>query len=304
MSLSPMTRRALNTSGWQAGAASEIINILTSVLSPGNKWYVSSVIGSAGNSGNNEQEPVATIAQAQAKATANNNDIIILLPGHAETISAAGGITLSKAGITIVGIGNKNNRPTLTWSATASTLAISAANVTIRNIRTKVSIDSVVKMFDITGAGCTLDAVDFVETASVQALNFLTTTAAADSLTIQNCNHVQVAAGAAKWIDLVGSDNSIVRDSQFFVSASTHILGGTTTESLNLLVENNRFVNPADAAGVVLLASTTGFVHNNYGGGAKSAQAGFFALASAYGGYNAVTNAANKNGTIDPAADT
>ena len=73
---------------------------------------------------------------------------------------------------------------------------------------------------------------------------------------------------------------------------------------MEVLIINNQFINPADAAGVVLLANSTGFVGNNFGGGGKTSQAGFFALASAYGGLNYATNAANKNGTIDPAADT
>lgn len=245
-----------------------------------------------------------TLDAAIGACVANRGDLIKILPGHTETIGAAGGVTCDVAGVTIIGYGAGSLRPTFTWSATASTWLVSAANVTIRNIVCLVSIDSVVKGIDISAAGCTLDAVDFQETASAQMLIFINTAAGANYLTIKNCYQVQAAAGSAKWIDLIGADWARIEDNFFHVNASTHILGGTTTESLQILVKDNVFVNPADAATILLLANTTGFVVGNTSGGAKASQTAMHALASAYGANNLVTNAANTNGLLDPAADT
>lgn len=273
------------------------------IIPPNKVYFVQNTIGSDGNKGTKDK-PFKTLDYAIGRCTASKGDVIFLLPGHAETISAAGTVTCDVAGITIIGLGYGSLRPTFTWSATASTWLVSAADVTIQNIVCKVSIDSVVKGIDISAAGCTLDAVDFQETASAQMLIFINTAAGANYLTIKNCYHVQAAAGSAKWIDLVGADWARIENNHFHVSASTHILGGTTTESLEILVKGNTFVNPADAATIVLLANTTGFVTNNHSGGAKSSQTAMHALASAYGGLNYVTNAANKNGLLDPGADT
>lgn len=272
------------------------------IIPPNKVFFVQNTIGSDGNRGTKDK-PFKTLDYAIGRCTASKGDIIFLLPGHAETISAAGTVTCDVAGVTIIGLGYGSLRPTFTWSATASTWLVSAANVTIQNIVCLVSIDSVVKGIDISAAGCTLDAVDFRETASAQMLIFINTAAGANYLTVKNCYHVQAAAGSAKWIDLVGADWARFENNFFHVSASTHILGGTTTESLQILIKDNCFVNPADAATIVLLANTTGFATNNYSGGAKSSQTAMHALASVYGGVNYVTNAVNKSGLLDPAAD-
>lgn len=272
-------------------------------FSTGSYFFVDSTTGSNGNTGKSPAKPFKTIDYAIGKCTASKGDVIVVMPGHTETITGAGGITCDVAGISIIGLGNANLRPTLTWSATASTILVTADNVLLRNFICKVSIDSVVTGISITGAGCTLDAVDFQETSAKQMLVFIQTAATADYLTIKNCRHRQVAAGSAKWIDLVGADYAEIRNNDILVQASTHVIGGTTTESLDIVIDSNIIVNPADAAQVVLLASSTGMVSNNAGGGAKSAIAGGFALASAFGRENYTCNTANKNGLLDPVVD-
>lgn len=101
-----------------------------------------------------KERPFASLDYAIGQCTANNGDTIYLLPGHTSTISAAGSVTCDVAGINIIGLGTGSLRPTFTWSATASTWLVTAANVLIKNIICKVSIDSVVIGFDISGAGC------------------------------------------------------------------------------------------------------------------------------------------------------
>lgn len=137
----------------------------------------------------------------------------------------------------------------------------------------------------------------------MQMLIFINTAATANYLTIKNCYHVQIAAGSAKWIDLVGTDWARIENNYFHVSASTHILGGTTTASLECLVKDNVFVGIYDVAAVVMLANSTGFALRNFYGGVKTSQAGAFALANLYGGENRSTNAVNTNGIVDPLAD-
>lgn len=270
----------------------------------GNVFYVHSGTGASGYAGTSPEYPKATLTQALALCTANIGDIIIVMQGHAEDIIAASGITVSVGGVSIIGLGNGAERPTFTFkTATTATWLVSGANVLIENIIVQNDIDSMALMFSVTGANATFRKVDHVETASKQTLKFIVTTATGDGLTVENCKHVQVTAGGTKWIDLVGCDNAVIRNNIFHVSAATFIVGGTTTESLNVTIANNLFVNPADAASVVLLASSTGMVAYNGGGGAKSAIAGMFALAGAYGVENYSVNTANKSGLLDPVVD-
>ena len=273
------------------------------IIPPNKVYFVQNTIGSDGNKGTKDK-PFKTLDYAIGRCTASKGDVIFLMPGHAETISAAGTITCDVAGVTIIGLGYGSLRPTFTWSATDSTWLVSAANVTIQNIVCLVSIDSVVMGIDISAAGCTLDAVDFQETSSAQMLIFINTAAGANYLTVKNCYHVQAAAGSAKWIDLVGADWARIENNFFHVSASTHILGGTTTASLQCLVKDNIFVGTYDVAAVVMLANSTGFAKNNSYGGVKTSQANAFVLANLYGSGNVSTNAVNTNGIVDPAADT
>lgn len=90
------------------------------------------VSGADGNPGT-YQRPLATLAVALAKCSANAGDIIMVKPGHAETLAVAAALTLDVAGVAIVGLGSGTNRPTLTWSAVASTVAVAASNVAIQN---------------------------------------------------------------------------------------------------------------------------------------------------------------------------
>jgi hypothetical protein len=274
----------------------------------GQEFYVHNGTGSDGNPGT-KQLPFKTLDYAIGRCTSTSttyagSDTIYLLPGHAENVATAGAITCDVIGVTIIGLGKGNARPTFTWSATAGTWLITAASVTVKNIICKASIDSVVTGISISAAGCTLDAVDFIETSSVQMLIFIQTAAGADQLTIQNCRQTQLSAGSDKWIDLIGCDDLVFKNNNIQVKAATHVLGGTTTESLCVYIANNVISNYAtDAGAVILLANSTGMVVENYVGGAKSAIAGTLAIANCYGGENYVCNTVSKNGLLDPVAD-
>jgi L-asparaginase/Glu-tRNA(Gln) amidotransferase subunit D len=69
----------------------------------------------------NPKQPAATLDGAIGKTTANNGDLILVHPGHSETLSAAAAITCDVAGVTIVGLGTGNNRPTFTLDTATST---------------------------------------------------------------------------------------------------------------------------------------------------------------------------------------
>ena len=176
---------------------------------PANIWFVDSVTGtnSLGH-GQNPDAPLATIAYAFSSDLVTEGDVVYALPTHRETIAGAGTITADIAGVRVIGLGWGQSRPLLTWSATDSSILITAASVEFRNLRTKVSIDEVVSMI-ATSAACTvLDRVDFEDTASAQAIQFLLTTNAADYLTVSNCYHEQILAaptGVSKWIQLVAA---------------------------------------------------------------------------------------------------
>lgn len=279
----------------------------------GNIWYVHSVSGSDGNYGTAPQNPFATIDFAIGQCTASQGDVIYVMPGHAETLSAAGAITADVAGISIIGLGNGSNRPTLSFGATAATFAISAANVRVANLRITATIDEVVSAFVITAANVTIDRVDVFETATFQLIQFILTTNAADYLTVRGCYHYQVtaAASAQSWIALVGIDGGIIEDNTFRLTlnnAAGSVTVHGSTACIGTVVRRNTIVQlggTTQVSGILFVDSSTGvMVHDNRVACGSTALAGGVDVGNAgYAAENYVLNTADKSGALDPAAD-
>lgn len=279
----------------------------------GNVFFVHSGTGSNDNTGT-RFSPFATIDYAIGKCTASNGDTIYVLPTHTETISAAGGITCDVAGISIIGLGWGNMRPTITWSATASSLLVTAANVRIKNIRTTLSKDEVVSMIAVSAAGCVLDTVDFVPYGALgatgQALQFLLTTADADDLVVMNCNHLQgtASAGDTIWIQLVGTNNSRILNNtiQIVPKAATNSLAiSGSTASTNVEIVGNRILWLAATVDYVIKMATnsTGVISDNrIGCLTGTAITTVIGGASCYVFENYGIDAVNSSGILTPAA--
>ncbi len=296
----------------QSGGVFTIANV---AAAPGNIYFVNSVTGSDSvGAGNNPDSPFKSINFAITQTTASQGDVIYVMPGHSESISGIAAIAASKAGISIVGIGVGPLRPKITLHTTATTIAISAANVTFRNLRIATDVDAVVAVFNITAAGVTLDAVDFVETSACACLQFVLTTSAAKDLTIQNCRWVQTATAATalvNWILLVGADrakivNNFANIKGYATSNPANgIVVGSTTLSLDVEIGNNSFISQNSTGTIVisLYTGTTGFVYGNRVASDKTAIAGQVACASAFASNNYANNTVNTSGLLDPVVD-
>ena len=102
------------------------------LLTFGNIFFVSSVDGSDNDSGTSPVSAKATVDAAIGLCTANNDDVIVLLPGHAETVTATS-IARDVAGVRIIGLGKGLKRPTFTFGAAAATITVSGANCSWEN---------------------------------------------------------------------------------------------------------------------------------------------------------------------------
>lgn len=293
-----------------------VIPSANEIMVSGNVYFVGATAGASWIAGVDDPSygtkgrPFATIDYAIGKCTANNGDVIYVLPGHTETIAAAGGITADIAGISIIGLGNANLRPKISFSATASTFAISAANVTIKNIIVTNTIDEVVTLFYVTGAGCTIDTVDFYPTTG-QCRQFLLTTNAADQLTIKNCFHRQTAAaGAAQaWIQLVGTDHTRILNNTIWITANAStssicISGSTAVVECEIVGNRIAWLGGTITEIIKLVTGSTGIISNNHvAGGAAVLLAAAITGDACYMFENYVTNTAAASGLLGPAAD-
>lgn len=97
-------------------------------------WFVDSQTGNTSYSGKDRKSPKATIAQAVAAISTNDDHIIVCLSGHTEEVSTT--ITLGQR-ITLIGEGSSGGTPTvkLTMAATTNdTISITAARCEISGI--------------------------------------------------------------------------------------------------------------------------------------------------------------------------
>lgn len=226
---------------------------------PGEVFWVDSVNGSNGNKGTFDR-PFATIDYAVERCTANRGDIIMVKPGHVETISGAAGIALDVAGVAVVGLGIGSNRPTLNFTATASTVTVTAANVTLRNLLLTGGIDAIVTMLAISAADCSLLDIETRDVTGQMTSAITTATGAARLLIDGYIHRGAAAAGGANAIELVGADDGVTIknfwiDGNFSAAAIQNVTGVMT----NLSVYGDRpcFARTRNSADVIFTATAT-----------------------------------------------
>lgn len=265
--------------------------------------FVSSTTGSNGNVGRTNGLPLATIAQAVLTANAGKGDVIVVMPGHTETITAAAGIAINKSGIYIVGVGTGATRPTITFgTATTATMTITAADVTIDNLLFTQSFDAIVSPIVISASGVTIKNCYFMTgNASFQATQMILTTAAANNLAIlSNRFEGTIDAGTTAAITLVGGDNVNIVGNDF-IGGYTLGVGGIqniTTATTNLVIRNNTIVNLTASAtkAITLLSGATGIISDNrFGIGSGAAP---ITAAGAWWNANYSSAAVATNGTL------
>lgn len=96
------------------------------------------------------QRLYTTIDNAINACTASRGDVIYVLPGHTETISAATTCVMDTAGVQVIGVGEGSMRPTLTFStATTAIINISGAGCSLQNLVLVGAIDQLAAFVDL-----------------------------------------------------------------------------------------------------------------------------------------------------------
>lgn len=250
--------------GWSGGIAIRGVPIVNTA--PANVYYVSSVTGASTNSGKTQTKPLATVAQALEKCTASRGDIILVMPGHVETLATAAALTVNKIGTQVIGLGFGTLRPTFSFTDTASQVILSSANTGMHNCIFTCAVDSLVNGFSITAPGVGFTYNTFNYTSTNDSLMWIATTAAADDFVFQHNYCLADHVGPTEFIRLVGADRAIITDNFINGSFSTAAINGITTESTNLLIDGNTFMNSVtDKLWIDLVANCTGRIQNNVG---------------------------------------
>jgi hypothetical protein len=231
----------------------------------GNVWYVHYGTGTDAGSpaGKNRLAPLKTLAQAHTNAA--SDDIIVLLAGHTETLTAN---QVVNKGLTIVGCGTgtgTGGMPQLKVNAAAAAvLNLQAARISIRNIYfpTSVQSNSVERLYtsgatDLLVKDCYFDCGANDTVAALRVGD--------NRLRVEGCTFVSVATGSTKphsAIYIPGAIADILVSDCIFdggtVGWSTewafHATGAATT---NLRMQGISLLRDSD---IGLHASTTGYV--------------------------------------------
>lgn len=253
----------------------------------GTEFYVSSVNGDDGRSGRSVATSVATIDHALSLMTADQDDVLYLLPGHAETVSEAAGMVFDVAGITVVGVGAGSLQPTITIDTVdTADIDIDAANVVIENVHFRANIADVVAAIDVNADDFTLRNCRFTEVAtSMNALIWIqdALAVASDRITVEGCYAKVVDAANTHFINFAGTgDGHVIKGNTLMGDWGTMAIGGAGIVT-NIVIVDNIISNAAsdNDSCINLAATTTGIVMRNLACGATAQANGITATACA-----------------------
>lgn len=236
----------------------------TSLLSNGQVLFVDSGHADALDAddtvhGHRIDTPLATIDYAVGLCTADQGDVILVAPGHTEDVDEASGIDFDVSDITVIGLGVRSNRPVITFSETASTIQVNAANVTLKNLQfVGTKTGGVTVAIDIQAAANYLLIEDcrFYETANtLELLTVMTITDEADYITVKNCMFENLCGGdnLTCIINEDDTDFLVVEGCTFIGDWTNSILDLDTSGTINYpLIKDCLMVNHDATAGLAV----------------------------------------------------
>ena len=247
---------------------------------PGAIWFVDSGNTSTGADaagyGRTPDKPFLTIDYAVGKCTASQGDVIYVMPGHAEVVSAAAGLALDVIGISVIGLGNGSLQPTVTLdTADTADVDVDAADITVENIHFVANFADIAAAIDVNADDFTLRGCRFSEAATDMNAKIWVQDAAAtasDRITIEGCRAVALDAANTHFVNFAGTgDGHRIIDNELIGDWGTMAVGGAGVVT-NVMIARNIINNAAsdNDSCINVSATTTGMVAFNACGGAAA----------------------------------
>jgi len=288
----------------------------------GTAFYVDSVTGSSGNDGKSWATALATVDQAVAKCTANKGDVIFVAPYHQEVEATASTaiFTLSKAGVTVVGVSNGaynssvstgaatlHNMPTFIIDVATAYVAVTAPNCRISGCLFITDVADVVAIIAPanTADGLIIDNCVFKDNAAnLEYLTAITLVAETPNVQIINNKFYTTAAGGTNNAILTAANTGLVIKNNF---AFGKFATGVILSSAPLVqaeITDNILIN-AEAANAIALNGTTstGILARNFLGGTTSMAAALTGDNAMWCFENYISGAGGASGVLNPAVD-
>lgn len=207
----------------------------------------------------------------KVSAVTSVGDVVYVLPGHIEQVSTATAFNINVSGLSIVGLGSDEARPTIILDTlVGSTITISAPEVMMTNLNIDgTGFDTITSIFTVSAPGFNLLGCKVTgANATNQAALALTTNAVAHRMRIENCRFIGTTdAGMTNAIQLVGGDDIIIKNNYFYGAYTTSLgpINNVTTACLRINIEGNTLINATASSTkvIVLVAGTTGMIRDN-----------------------------------------
>ena len=209
-----------------------------------------------------------TLTLALAKCVADRGDIIFIAPNHTETITAASGVNVNVAGVTIIGCGNGVDRPTFTLTtAVAASFDVTAASVSINNIVIVAGIDAITAMTNVSATDVSFNMCEYrTNNATMGAVLGILTAATSDRFIVNNCRFIGPAVNSGTTTTAQIQYESAV-DIQivnsYFTGKMTQSILNVTGTVLRGLIANNYMVVGTGTKAISVAAASTPFISNN-----------------------------------------
>ena len=166
----------------------------------------SGIAGSDSNPGT-YLKPFSTLDYAVGRCTAGRGDVIYIMPGYTQTMTAADDVDVDVAGVSVIGLGRGDKRPTFTYTVAAGEFVIGADQVHIENLKFVPSVTGVTHAIDVESGSidCEIVNCEFSSGVTVGTDEFnaaITVVDTADHGLIQGCYFDAQAAGAIYAVSL------------------------------------------------------------------------------------------------------
>jgi hypothetical protein len=229
----------------------------------GNVIFVHSTSGSATGPGWAPENSYNSIQNAFGAVSANNGDVIVVLPGHVETVTAANGLDMNVAGVRVIGLGHGSSRPQINLTTNvAASVRINANGIWVENVVFTGGIDNITNVLTINGkTDVTLKNIEFRDVTG-QVAKFLAASNGSARLVIDGLKYIgAAAAGTVTGLEFDGCDDLRLTNFDMYGNFSNSAVEFVTTLSARVHIRDGKIwtENAADMCIKDTITASTGF---------------------------------------------
>ena len=233
--------------------------------------------------------PYATVNYAIGRCSADSGDEVHIKPGHNEGGTAADLFDFTIAGVSVIGHGHGDSRPTFDYDATGTTIGISAANAYLENVILRASVNIVTTAFIVDGTYAHLHNVEFKDEliGTDEFVDCITTTGvdnSEDGLTVTSSKYLTTSAGVNSFI--------VLENANRFITVMGNIVSVATAAG-----SGQNFIRQGTAGDVQTMITLVG---NYYSGQGTGHDTGDAVLLGGTGTHTGIATW-NRMGTLDTA---